>query len=232
MIEALLKKGIVVDVYGNGWEEFETEYKENLKIHGAIEFKDALYEISESKIVLNVMPLFSDGSHERVFTTMCAKSICFTDRSLYLEECFEDKKELFFYSVNDLEALADQVKAVLRGDYNVEEILENAYRIVMEKHLWQNRADEILEYAENLLIKRSQVVEENTVVDYEFNQLFEYLQNIEEEQLKEKMLASYYWMNICGASYLEKLGNAFQTYPYWGSSVSYTHLTLPTKLEV
>lgn len=44
----------------------------------------ALERMGNSKIVLNVMPWFKAGSHERVFDALCCGAIALTDRSEYL----------------------------------------------------------------------------------------------------------------------------------------------------
>ena len=219
IIDTLLMNGIVVNVFGTGWEEFDTDYPENLICHDAMDMECFLEEIADSKIVLNIMPLFPDGSHERVFLTMCAKSVCFTDKNPYLEECFHDKSHLFYYSMDNLTLLAEQVKAVLSGEYPVNDMLERSLNLVMEQHDWQTRADEILAYIDNLSYNNRTYVEENALTDYAFNQLFSYVQNVGADVLKKKLIASHNLFSIHSPKYIEALQRTFSTYPYWGKYV-------------
>lgn len=216
IIDALLKNGITVDVFGSGWEEFDTDYPENLIRHDAMDMEHLLEEITDSKIVLNIMPLFPDGSHERIFLTMCAGSVCFTDKNPYLEECFDDKKELFFYSLDNLDLLAEQVKAILNGEYPVNDMLNHALSLVTKQHGWQTRADEILTYIDYLSFNNKIYVEENTPADYAFNQLFSYVRNVGTDILREKLIASHDLFSIHSPEYTAALKSTFSKYPYWG----------------
>lgn len=144
VVEAVVRHGIKVDVFGTGWEKFQ-DGGGCLRIHEPLGFHDVLLEMAESKIVLNTMPLFTDGSHERIFNSMGAKCICFTDKSSYLDEIFQHGEELFYFSMNELDKLPIMVKAVLRKEYDIESIIEKAYGSVMKKHLWKHRAKEILD---------------------------------------------------------------------------------------
>ena len=72
MLIQLLKFGIDVDVYGHNWELF-IEYAKlvvpdggKIHYHGEV-FYDRLPEIyADSQIVLNILPWFKDGMHDRI----------------------------------------------------------------------------------------------------------------------------------------------------------------------
>lgn len=219
IIDALLKDGITVNVFGSGWEEFDTDYPENLIRHPAMDMECLLEEIADSKIVLNIMPLFPDGSHERIFLTMCAESVCFTDRNPYLEECFHDNEELFFYSLDKLGLLTAQIKGVLNGEYPVNDMLKRSRSLVTEQHFWQTRADEILAYMEGMAFNSKTYVEENSPTDYAFNQLFSYIKSAGTDVLRDKLIASYDLFAISSPEYTDALKRTFSTYPYWGKLV-------------
>lgn len=46
IIDTLLKNGIVINVFGNGWEEFDTDYPENLIRHDEMDTKEELFYYS------------------------------------------------------------------------------------------------------------------------------------------------------------------------------------------
>lgn len=217
VVEALLCQGIKVDVFGSGWENFESDYKDNLNIHGSVSYEDSLAEMSESKIVLNTMPLYTEDSHEKIFTIMGQKSICFTYKSEYLAEEFSDKEDLFFYSVSELDKLPEMVKQVLNKEYDADKIIEKAYHLVDEKHLWKNRAKEILEYLKPIEIAAEPVVMVENSVDDAFCQLMQYVKQTEESLLYNRIKESYLFYSEMAPNYTQSLKRSFVTYPYWGS---------------
>lgn len=217
VIETLLCSGIVVDVFGNGWEEFESEHRRNLRIHGAVEHEKVLEEMARSKIVLNVMPLFADGSHERVFTTMGTRSICFTDESRYLRENFVDKEEIFFYSMQELELLPKQVKDVLEEKYNIAAILERAFEKVSKYHTWKNRAKDIIANLEKLNFYSEPIIEVKNETDYGFHQLLEHVSNVTLKQLICKMKTKFVYNQHMSVEDLQAVSKGFQAYSYLGT---------------
>lgn len=216
VIEVLLKAGYKVDVFGNGWEEFESEYKSNLCMHGNVEYDVALNEMANSRIVLNIMPLYANGSHERVFTVMGMRSICVTDSSAYLDEQFEDGKHLFYYSMERLSELPDLAGRILNNEAEIEKVLDNAYNLVAEKHLWRNRAKAIVEYAENCFIPQKDHVKEFNRIDYKMNRFFDFIDNCDELALFEQMKASCLAKGKREPQWEADLKKSFDTYPYWG----------------
>lgn len=187
VIETLLSCGVQVHVFGNGWEKFESDYKQNLIIHGNVEHDEAIEVMAQSRIVLNVMPLFAKGSHERVFTTMGVGSICVTDRSLYLEECFENEKDIFFYSMDNLPALPDMVRRILLRECDVEGVVQKAHQKVVNEHLWKHRAIEIINIAEQITLNEKQYIKVNNPIDYSFNGFIQNVEQLTEQDLYLKM---------------------------------------------
>lgn len=144
VIGILVDNGIPVHVYGTGWETFKCKHPENLMIHPGVDFCESLNRMADTRIVLNIMPGFKQGSHERVFSAGACKSVCLTDRSTYNEENFTDGKDLVFYDMHHLQELPDLVKKILKDDNLAETIAESGYQEVAKKHMWKNRAEELL----------------------------------------------------------------------------------------
>lgn len=216
VIEAILQSGLTLDVFGNGWEDFESDYKSNLCIHGDIGYEEALQEMADSKITLNIMPLYTDGSHERVFNAMGMKSICLTDSSKYLEEAFTDQKHLFYYSMKELDKLPDLIRDILGGRFDIPEILDTAYAAVEKKHLWTERARQIIEYAESVYQPEQKFIDIKNNCDWKMNQFLNFIHAYSEDTILEKMKASCFAMDLANAGYIKSMANSFATYPYWG----------------
>ncbi len=146
LIRTLLNAGVKVDVFGNGWEAFQSEHKGNLKVHkgGAYAASKAL---ANAKIGLNIMPWFKDGFQERIASAMLSKAVAVTDESKYILDNFEDNKELIVYSLKDMDSLAERVKYLLAHPKEASEIAEFGYQKAQE-HTWANRACDMLHIIE------------------------------------------------------------------------------------
>lgn len=134
----LAMSGITVHVCGNDWEELAAEFPDKIISHGPISSERCIDLISDSKITLNIMPLFKNGSHERIYNAMLNHSICITDRSIYLEEKFQHEQNIIFFNINKLSQLAANIKDLLQDIIKAQNIIDNAYSLV-SKSTWKDR---------------------------------------------------------------------------------------------
>lgn len=144
MIVTLVNAGIDVQVYGNGWDIPELEGQPHFHFCGLISQTECIRKMQESKIVLNSMPWFKDGAHDRIFNAMLCHAVCVTDDSRYLRERFTDHKELVWYPLEEIESLPRIVRELLDDPKKAGEIAENGYQSAVLSHNWENRAMELL----------------------------------------------------------------------------------------
>lgn len=144
LIKKIAKSGLNITICGNGWESFVKEHK-NINYIGALNIKENLELIKKAKVLINVTPNFTDGSHERVFTGMLNDTVVFSDKSRYYDEFFEDEKNILYYSFNSLDEDIEKLKNILKDDKKLYEISQNAYEIANKHHTWENRVDTMLE---------------------------------------------------------------------------------------
>jgi|GEM_PF-277501 hypothetical protein len=144
MIAMLVNSGIPVTVYGYGWEQ--TDFFHNPCFHygKTIDQTECIQKMHQSKIVLNSMPWFKNGTHDRIFNAMLSHAVCVTDDSVYLKETFTDQKELVYYQLDAIDKLPEIVKKLLDNPANAIEIAENGYQAAILKHTWENRAMELV----------------------------------------------------------------------------------------
>ena len=187
LILHLAKSGLEVHVYGNGWEKDELAQYENIKCHGAVSYTEALDIMTNTKIVINKMPLFLDGSHERVFTAMLNGAVCCTDASRYWKQEFIDGESICFYDFQDLDNLENTIKELLLNPDKAGKIAQNGYGIASHKHQWKNRAEQILEICNNMSrIEDINYVLPNTKIVYAFNRFLDYVNDKDTEMLVQK----------------------------------------------
>ncbi len=141
VIRTLTDADLKVHVFGAGWEHFSCKKPWNLITNGRmISSADCVNVISNAKICLNVMPGFTDGAHDRVFTAMLQKAVSLTDDTHYLREEWKDGEHLIFYSKEQMERLECQVKKLLENPEQMQHIADVAYERASRECTWRERA--------------------------------------------------------------------------------------------
>lgn len=145
VIRTLAEDGIKVHVYGVGWENFSCKAKENLIIGPPAGYLESLDRMADSKIVLNIMPEFKRGTHERVVCAMLNGAVALTDPSSYYKTEFTDRDDIVFYDMGNLKKLPAIVRELLKNEKAAERIALNGQQKALAHHQWSNRADELIE---------------------------------------------------------------------------------------
>lgn|GEM_PF-950501 len=116
LISYLTENEIDVYVFGRFWERFEGANSPFFHAMGPIGYEASLRAAADSKMVLNSMPLFKDGIHDRIPTAMQRGSIIVTNTSRVLERDLDGRTDSVVYDLTDYkEKLADRLKEIL-GD--------------------------------------------------------------------------------------------------------------------
>jgi len=150
IIKTLLKNNIDINVYGFGWDKFNCPGKEHLHIHKSVSFAVALHIMSNAKIVLNVMPGFKSGCHDRIFSSMQNKAVSLSDSSSFMDHIFENRdipqKNIALYSVDALDELPYIVNELLNNPERASQIAQCGYSLVSKNYTWEDQINKFLGY--------------------------------------------------------------------------------------
>lgn len=157
-VRALVEAGVKVTVYGAGWDKSSLSCHPCFDYRGKIPVRGILEKMMDTKIVLNTMTWFKDGTHERVFNGMLAGALAVTDTSGYMLENFNGMKELpqeteddtenaqlVFFELTQMDKLPEKVKYLLGNLEQAQIIADCGYQKASEEHTWDVRAKEIEE---------------------------------------------------------------------------------------
>jgi glycosyl transferase family 1 len=110
--------------------------------HGSKPYDDVKRLMANSRIGLNTIAKFSDGSHERVWEAMACGAVTLTDRTPYLAESFTDGENILFLprGPEGRDDLADRLAALLEHPDALENIAAAGCVICAAGHLWTHRA--------------------------------------------------------------------------------------------
>lgn len=147
VVRTLANAGVKVHIYGEGWQFLDCK-QENLILHERIPFDETIPLIADARIVLNVMPWFKSGVHDRVYSAMLNGSVCLTDGSEYVDRTLTDGGEALLYSLEQLKELPDKVKHYLQQPDELKRIAERGYKYAKDTQTWQYRAKQLVEIME------------------------------------------------------------------------------------
>lgn len=140
-----------IDVFGTGIELFTK--RNNLKAlshvtyHPPLDYKKSLELYSKAKVILNSSPQFSNGSHERIFNALISYASVVTNFNPFIYQEFdEDKGVIYFSPSKEKGRLKEEVKKAVSYDQNIRKSIEEGYNVLMHKHTWHNRVDEIISF--------------------------------------------------------------------------------------
>lgn len=125
------------------WQQYLAS-QSNVTVHPPTLFGEGLEVLKRSKIVLNSMPFFRDGTHERIFTGLACGCLPITSESKYLREQFTEGKDLLFYSAKKRDAVNGMIDDLLSHETKRRDMAAKGREIVMKRHTWDQRVEELM----------------------------------------------------------------------------------------
>lgn len=113
VILSVVNDGLNVTIAGKDWERCFQKCPDNLTLIGGMGVEQTADLMANAKILLNVMPWFKAGMHDRIPTSMHNGAVCVTDSSSYIDEHFEDGKNIVLYQLDKLYQLPDKCRYLL-----------------------------------------------------------------------------------------------------------------------
>lgn len=147
VIRTLANRDVKVHIYGEGWQFLDCK-QENLILHDRIPFDETIPLTADARIVLNVMPWFKSGVHDRVYSAMLNGCVSLTDGSEYLDRTLRDGAQAIFYSLKELEQLPAKIKKYLQEPERLQQIARQGYEYAKITQTWQYRAKQLAEIME------------------------------------------------------------------------------------
>lgn len=127
-----------------GWSEYLGS-QPNVTVHPPVSFDESFDILKKSKICLNSMPFFKNGSHERIFEALACGALPITTENIFINENFKRDEELVFYQYKHLDHLNDIVNAKLANEKERREGVEKGRDNVKRSHTWDKRVEQIQE---------------------------------------------------------------------------------------
>lgn len=131
VVDTLLWEGIDLHVIGENWEYYPNYSAKNLHIHKSCSYGQCIDYMADSKVVINVQPLFRNAPHDRITNAMLNGAVSFTDPCTFLQENFADGIEYLSYSLTTLQKDVARLKMLLQNPSHLE-VISSKGKTVME----------------------------------------------------------------------------------------------------
>jgi spore maturation protein CgeB len=133
-----------------GWPQ-SLANQPNVHVHPAISFAESLQIVKQSKICLNSMPFFKEGTHERIFTGLACGSLVITTDNLWIRKHFDVGQDLLTYRSKNWASVNEQVNYYLQHPKEREEMVYRGRQKVMLEHTWDKRVEQLIQFVNPLL---------------------------------------------------------------------------------
>lgn len=134
-VKTLVNAGLPVTIYGRGWDICDWLGKSNVDFRGAVNAYDAVKLMRNAKIVLNSMPWFRDGSHDRVFNAMLSGAVAVSEESIYMREAVPKNCGVLF-SLDEMGAMPDKIKSLAADEKTAQALADCGFSHAKSMHTW------------------------------------------------------------------------------------------------
>jgi spore maturation protein CgeB len=133
-----------------GWEEYLKDFP-NAHVHSPVDFTMAMTLMRRSKIYLNSMPFFKDGSHERILAALACGALPVTSDSRWVRENFVDGEDIIIYTADERDSIGERIAPLLADEERRRVMVARGRQKVLQHHTWDQRASAALEIMPLLL---------------------------------------------------------------------------------
>lgn len=144
IIRFLLGQGITLHVFSESWEDWPHD-DDKLIVHPPL-LGDQMEELLlKSKISFNIMSGHKDGFTERIVNSMLCGAAVVTDKSIYIEEKFENQVELCTFDLEHIQDIPQIIRKLLENEDWRLEITERAYQAAVQNFTGRKQALEFID---------------------------------------------------------------------------------------
>lgn len=138
-VEALVKAGQPLALYGQGWEQIGAQSG------GMLSYENYVNRIGDYRFALHCMPGFVCGGHDRIGNAMQNGAVCISDRTQYTRSRYEQGDPVYVgYETGQTDELISQCEYYLFHTQEAEEIASAGKRYAEEHDTWEHFAARLI----------------------------------------------------------------------------------------
>ena len=128
--------------------------KSKFIFHPPIPFKAISTIFQQSKFVLNCMPMFKHGLHERILYAIANGASIITQENGILPSLFKDGEGIYYYDPSNYKGVNDQIKKALSNEPLRLQHAIHARTYIRENHTWDHRVQLLLSILKGMSLNR------------------------------------------------------------------------------
>jgi len=149
VIKGFAREGIKISVFGNArFKEILSDYSQ-IKVFAPVSYHDCMNIVAQSKITLNISPMFQ-SYHDRIPLAYMNRSILCTNVMEDLINILpESLNNTLYYNMHNISDVANIIKGVISNKEEFEMITENAFQMASQHFSPEKDVKELLEIYHN-----------------------------------------------------------------------------------
>lgn len=146
ILESFAKEGMVVDLYGRGWER--SPHAKWHRIHEPVAMGEIAKLTGQARCVLDTPIHVGYGPHDRTLAAPLAGALPITYWNRYYQERFVEGEELIGYRWSEVDQLPERIGSLLANERRRIEIVRAGEAKVKKGELWSHRAEQLIQIFE------------------------------------------------------------------------------------
>lgn len=148
--EELIRSGIKIHLCGTGWESILEKYPDNqVVLHGDVPMVDTPELYRKTKLAINVLPMFKNGTHDRIATAQINGATVLTDGNEFLRSLYKPG-EIEYYDLAKPGSVADKIRKLLDEPQNLYETAIKGQAMAREKLSGEAAGENLIKIIENV----------------------------------------------------------------------------------
>lgn len=139
--------GLGLHIVGPAFDEVKGITDADFTFHGLQKAAGVLDFLGRSRVLLNSISVFPEGSHERLWHGAAAGTVLATDRSRYLEEYFKDGQDIAYLDYRD-NSQAERLDDLAQDIGRLQSMSDNSSRIYAAHHTPRHRMQTAFDFLE------------------------------------------------------------------------------------
>ncbi|MBR4758827.1 MAG: hypothetical protein IK078_01580 [Lachnospiraceae bacterium] len=127
--------GLHITIVGSGWEHLTDQLKhpERITLLPYADSAEVLALLAQTKLSLNVLPSFHEGTHDRIWNSMLAGAVCVTDTNGYMDAFLHDGENAVVFqtpAIDESEVEQYHYSLTLDGRKELEQLARRLYHLL------------------------------------------------------------------------------------------------------
>ncbi len=150
IVKKLMESGLDFTICGAGWEDINAEITSSHAIlRGDVPMIETPELYRNTKLAINVLPMFKGGTHDRIATAQINGAAVITDGNDFLRSLYKPD-EIEFFDLSEADTLADRIRQIMADPHRLYETAIKGQAVAREKLSGEPASEKLLNILESV----------------------------------------------------------------------------------